>query len=61
MALFCHAGWLIAVQSDPSDIEVTTMPVFSFFSVLILLFALVVAVVGIGLAIFLVMRAIRQK
>ena len=61
MALFCHAGWLIAVQRDPSDTEVTIMPVFSLFSVLILLFVLAVAVVGIGLAIFLVMRANSQK
>ncbi len=61
MALFCNVCWLIAVQSDPSDTEVTIMPFSSLFSVLILLFVLVVAVVGIGLAIFLVMRANSQK
>ena len=61
MAPFFNVCWLIAVQRDPSDTEVTIMPFSSLFSVLILLFVLAVAVVGIGLAIFLVMRANSQK
>ena len=56
MAPFYNVCWLIAVQS-----EAPATPIFSIFSVLILIFVLAVAVVGVGLAIFLVMRANSQK
>ena len=58
MTPFYNVCWLIAVQSEPSAPGL----VFSSLTMLlILIFISAVAVVGVGLAIFLVMRANSQK
>ncbi|MCP4479778.1 MAG: hypothetical protein GY818_16970 [Planctomycetaceae bacterium] len=62
MSPFYNVCWLIAVQNDPSIPDEARPMMFSSVIVLLIgILILAVAVVGVGLAIFLVMRANSRK
>jgi len=62
MSPFYNVCWLIAVQNDPSIPDEARPMVFSSVIVLLIgILILAVAVAGVGLAIFLVMRANSRK